>query len=73
MGRISLGVAQRRTGEISPRTTWAMREGFYGGNPAKRETKYRVQLDFSEEAFQELNALQKTLRASSRSEVVRKA
>lgn len=41
--------------------------------PAKREAKYRVQLDLSEEAFQELNALQKTLRASSRAEVVRNA
>jgi hypothetical protein len=41
--------------------------------PAKREAKYRVQLNFSEEAFQELNALQKTLGASSRAEVVRNA
>jgi hypothetical protein len=41
--------------------------------PAKREAKYRVQLEFSVEALQELNALQKTLRASSRAEVVRNA
>jgi hypothetical protein len=41
--------------------------------PATKEAKYRVQLDFSEEAFQELNALQKKLQASSRAEVVRNA
>jgi hypothetical protein len=41
--------------------------------PAKRDAKYRVQLDFSEDALQELNALQKTLSAGSRAEVVRNA
>jgi hypothetical protein len=35
--------------------------------------KYRVQLDFPEEAFKELNALQERLGASSRAEVVRSA
>src|SRR6266699_6423074 len=35
--------------------------------------KYRVQLDFSEEAFNELNALQDRLGAPSRAEVVRSA
>jgi metal-responsive CopG/Arc/MetJ family transcriptional regulator len=35
--------------------------------------KYRVQLDFSEAAFEELNRLQKKLGASSRAEVVRDA
>ncbi len=38
------------------------------------EGKYRrVQLDFSGEAFDELEALQKTLNASSRAEVIRDA
>jgi metal-responsive CopG/Arc/MetJ family transcriptional regulator len=41
--------------------------------PAKKEDKYRVQLDFSEEALHELNDLQKKLHASSRAEVVRNA
>ena len=35
--------------------------------------KYRVQLDFSEEAFEELNSLQEKTNASSRAEVVRNA
>lgn len=35
--------------------------------------KYRVQFDFSEEAFAELNALQARLGAPSRAEVVRNA
>jgi hypothetical protein len=39
----------------------------------KREKKYRVQLDFSEEAFEELNKLQKKLDSSSRADVVRNA
>ena len=37
------------------------------------ERKYRVQLDFSEEAFKELNALQERLGVPSRAEVVRNA
>ncbi len=37
------------------------------------EKKYRVQLDFSEEALEDLNMLQKKLNASSRAEVVRSA
>lgn len=37
------------------------------------EKKYRVQLDFSEEAFQELINLQKQLHAASRAEVIRNA
>ena len=37
------------------------------------EQKYRVQLDFSEAAFNELNRLQEELEASSRAEVVRHA
>jgi hypothetical protein len=41
--------------------------------PAKKEDKYRVQLDFCEEAFHELNGLQKKIHASSRAEVVRNA
>ena len=40
---------------------------------AKGKDKYRVQLDFSEEAFAELNELQEKLNASSRAEVVRNA
>ena len=39
------------------------------GQTAKE--KYRVQLDFTEEAFAELAALQEKLNASSRAEVVR--
>lgn len=40
----------------------------------KKENKeYRVQLDFSEDAFRELNELQKQLSASSRAEVIRNA
>jgi hypothetical protein len=39
----------------------------------EKENKYRVQLDFSEEAFNELNDLQKKLNATSRAEVVRNA
>ncbi len=35
--------------------------------------KYRVQLDFSKEALEELDALQKKLHAASRAEVVRNA
>ena len=38
-----------------------------------KEVKYRVQLDFSEEAFNELNQLRENLNASSRAEVVRNA
>jgi hypothetical protein len=41
------------------------------GQAAKE--KYRVQLDFTEEAFAELTALQQKLNASSRAEVVRNA
>jgi hypothetical protein len=37
------------------------------------EKKYRVQLDFSKEAFDELMALQRTVHASSRAEVIRNA
>ena len=37
------------------------------------ERKYRVQLDFSDEAFRELNALQQRLGGPSRAEVVRNA
>lgn len=39
----------------------------------ERENKYRVQLDFSEPAFRELEKLQSKLNASSRAEVVRNA
>jgi len=35
--------------------------------------KYRVQLDFSKEALEELDSLQEKLHASSRAEVVRNA
>ena len=35
--------------------------------------KHRVQLDFSEEAFHELNDLKEKLRAPSRAEVIRNA
>ena len=40
---------------------------------AETTEKYRVQLDFSKEALEELDALQKKLHAASRAEVVRNA
>ncbi len=43
------------------------------GAVAVAAKKYRVQLDFSEEAFNELNELVKKLHASSRAEVIRNA
>ena len=42
------------------------------GSPA-RDRKYRVQLDFAADAFNELNDLMKRLGASSRAEVIRNA
>ncbi len=42
-------------------------------NDISEEKKYRVQLDFSEEALQELVRLQKALNATSRAEVIRNA
>jgi hypothetical protein len=38
-----------------------------------KDNKHRVQLDFSDEAFEELEALQRNLGATSRAEVVRDA
>jgi metal-responsive CopG/Arc/MetJ family transcriptional regulator len=43
------------------------------GQAAPVAKKYRVQLDFPEEGFRELNSLVDKLRASSRAEVVRDA
>lgn len=39
----------------------------------EKKVKYRVQLDFSEEAFNELNELKDRINAVSRAEVVRDA
>lgn len=41
--------------------------------PEEEKKKFRVQLDFSEEAFAELNDLREKFKASSRAEVIRNA
>lgn len=41
--------------------------------PAEAGKKYRLQIDFGEEGYQELEALQQTLGAPSKSEVIRDA
>jgi hypothetical protein len=41
--------------------------------PAEAEKKYRLQIDFGEEGYQELEALQHALGAPSKSEVIRDA
>lgn len=41
--------------------------------PAEAEKKYRLQIDFGEEGYQALEALQHALGASSKSEVIRDA